>query len=207
MANIVEVGGVEFDVNANGDLAYKELNRIQNKTATAGNAMVKNMDKSQKGLKGVFAKIGAGAAMMVAGIVAGIASMANQIGQAIGKSIKAASDFNESNSKMKFVFKDIAKEAEATARSLTNYGFSLTEATKTIGDIGDVLTGVKFGQEEALAMSEQIARMAQDITSFTNYAGGVSGATQVLTKAMLGERDALIGLGIKLSSLAVCIII
>lgn len=111
--------------------------------------------------------------------------------------LKAASDAQETSSKFAIVFRDIQKDAEESFKVLRNeYGLSSTAAKQLLADTGDLLTGFGFSQTAALDLSTQVAKLGADLASFTNFAGGAEGATQALTKALLGERDSVKALGI-----------
>lgn len=113
--------------------------------------------------------------------------------------IKAASDFEESSSKFNTVFSDLRDESSATAKQLAkDFGLSRGQATQLLGDTGDLLTGFGFTQESALDLSKQVNELAVDLASFTNFSGGAEGASQALTKALLGERESIKSLGISI---------
>jgi hypothetical protein len=113
--------------------------------------------------------------------------------------VMAASDAEETASKFKVVFKDIAAEAKASSDLLRNsYGLSSQASNQLLGDTGDLLTGFGFSQKSALELSTEVNKLAVDLASFTNYAGGAEGASQALTKALLGERESVKALGISI---------
>lgn len=115
---------------------------------------------------------------------------------AIDASIEAA----ETNQKFAVTFKEVSKEAEEAAKNLAdNYGLARDEAKKLLSDTGDLLAGFGFTGEEALGLSEKVNQLAVDLASFSNVEGGATRASEILTKAMLGERDALVSLGIKIT--------
>lgn len=112
-------------------------------------------------------------------------------------SLKAASDAEETFSKFDTVFRDVAKSANDSFETLRNeYGLSSRAAKQLLGDTGDLLTGFGFSQEAALDLSTEVNKLAVDLASFTNYAGGAEGASEALTKALLGERESVKALGI-----------
>ena len=112
-------------------------------------------------------------------------------------SIKAASDAEETFSKFDTVFRDIQGSAETAFKTLRNeYGLSSMAAKQMLGDTGDLLTGFGFSQEGALNLSMEVQKLAVDLASFTNYSGGAKGASEALTKALLGERESVKALGI-----------
>lgn len=114
--------------------------------------------------------------------------------------LKEGSDAEEATQKFNVVFKDVRTEATKTAQDLAkNFGISGTAAENFLSGTGDLLTGLKFGGDEALAMSKQIAELGVDLASFTNIEGGAERAVHALTSALLGEREAIKALGIKIS--------
>ena len=68
-----------------------------------------------------------------------------------------------------------------------------------LGSTGDLLTGMGATAETALDLSTKTQRLAVDLASFSNYQGGAKGASEALTKAMLGERESVKALGIVIS--------
>lgn len=112
-------------------------------------------------------------------------------------SIKAASDAEETFNKFDTVFRNIQGSAEKAFQTLrTEYGLSSTAAKQMLGDTGNLLTGFGFSQQGALELSMEVQKLAVDLASFTNYSGGAKGASEALTKALLGEREQLKSLGI-----------
>lgn len=118
----------------------------------------------------------------------------------MGKSmIDAARDAGETQSKFDTVFRDIKGRANNTADSLAkSFGLAGDKARQLMGDTGDLLTGFGFSQQAALDMSTRVNELAVDLASFTNYSGGAEGASQALTKALLGERESLKMLGVSI---------
>jgi hypothetical protein len=47
-------------------------------------------------------------------------------------------------------------------------------------------------------LSNEVNKLAVDLASFTNFSGGAEGASQALTKALLGERESVKSLGISI---------
>ncbi len=113
--------------------------------------------------------------------------------------VSAASDAEETASKFKVVFRDVAKDAQASADLLRNsYGLSSQASNQLLSDTGDLLTGFGFSQKSALDLSTEVNKLAVDLASFTNFSGGAEGASQALTKALLGERESVKSLGISI---------
>lgn len=117
----------------------------------------------------------------------------------IKKSINISRDFQEENSKFKTVFKDVGEAADKMRKQLQNsYGLSRKNSTQLLAATGDLLTGFGFAGDMALELSGEVQKLAIDLASFTNYAGGADGASQALTKALLGERESVKALGISI---------
>lgn len=113
--------------------------------------------------------------------------------------INSASDAQETLSKFETVFKHINNAANDSAEELSNsYGLSDKAAQELLGNTGDLLTGFGFSQKAALDLSTSVNKLAVDLASFTNYSGGATGASQALTKALLGERESVKSLGISI---------
>jgi len=118
----------------------------------------------------------------------------------LGKaSLKLASDFAEVEQKFNVVFKSIQDEANKTADNLAeNFGLSNKAAKQLLGGTGDLLTGFGFADKAALDLSNKVQELAVDLASFNNLQGGATRASEILTKALLGERDSLIAVGAKI---------
>ena len=129
----------------------------------------------------------------------GVALAAIGIKRFTSSLLQAASDAEETANKFGVVFSSISKDANEAAKNLaTNFGLSSTGAKQLLSDTGDLLTGFGFTQESALNLSTQVQELAVDLASFTNFSGGAEGASQALTKALLGERESVKALGISI---------
>lgn len=132
--------------------------------------------------------LGIGAALGVG--IAGIAAM----GKAL---IKSASDAAETRGKFEVVFRAVRSESAAAAKDLQeNFGLSRKSAQQLLSDTGDLLSGFGFTGAAALDLSTKVNKLAVDLASFTNFSGGAKGASEALTKALLGERESVKALGI-----------
>ncbi len=116
----------------------------------------------------------------------------------LGKAFsKAASDAEEIGSKYATIFRDIRGDAEEVANTFAeSFGLAGSTARELLGNTADLLTGLGFTQQGALELSEQVNTLAADLASFSNFAGGTTGASEALTKALLGEAESAKALGI-----------
>lgn len=113
--------------------------------------------------------------------------------------IKTASDAEEADSKFNTIFKNIQGKAGDVAKTFArDFGQSGLQAQQLLGNTADLLTGFNFTQESALDLSKQVNELAVDLASFTNFSGGAQGASEALTKALLGERESVKSLGISI---------
>ena len=114
--------------------------------------------------------------------------------------VKFAIDAEETAAKFGTAFKNIRKEADQTAEDLAKgYGLSNTAAQRLLAGTGDLLKGFGATESQALGLSKSVQELAVDLASYNNLQGGGARASQILTRAMLGEREALTSLGIKIS--------
>lgn len=120
--------------------------------------------------------------------------------QKVQESIDLASDFQETSSKFETVFKDVSDESKKMATNLQkNFGLSAKSSMQLLSDTGDMLTGFGFAGDSALDLSNKVQELAVDLASFTNFSGGAEGASQALTKGLLGEREMMKSLGIAIN--------
>lgn len=126
----------------------------------------------------------------------GVSLVTEQIKDGINKAV----EYGETVNKFKVVFGDGTKTIESASNAFkdltSNYGLSNNAALEMLSSTGDLLTGLGFSQEQALGFSEQVQKLSVDLASFQNYAGGAKGASEALTKALLGETESAKGLGI-----------
>jgi len=159
------------------------------------------IDKAKKGTEkfntGLGNLSGTVKKLLGAGAIIALASKIKDIGVA---SIGAASDAQETQNKFNVVFSSMSDDANDMAIALSgSYGLSQQAAKDMLAGTGDLLVGLGFTQDSALDLSTQVLTLGADLASFTNYSGGAEGASEALTKALLGERDMLKGLGISIN--------
>ena len=156
---------------------------------TQFSSQMQNANRSMQKMGQNFTKIGQGMSLGITLPILGIGAAA----------VKAASDAEETSAKFETVFRDVSKAAQESADILRNaYGLSSNASKQLLSDTGDLLTGFGFSQKSALDLSTEVNKLAVDLASFTNYSGGAEGASQALTKALLGERESVKSLGISI---------
>lgn len=115
---------------------------------------------------------------------------------AFGKRLlQLGSDATEFESKFKTVFKGVEEEAFATFNSMSQaVGRSNLDLIRFAGTVGDTLKPMGLASDQALALSENMIKLAIDTASFNNVSD--EQAINAFTKALTGEREALKSLGI-----------
>ncbi len=138
--------------------------------------------------------------LLTAGIAAlGVTISAGLVIGGLTKAIGSAVSLAEESSKLGVIFKNVRTQAKAVGQDLQkNFGISELAATKLLGATGDLLTGFGFTSSSALDLSADVQKLAVDIASFSNLQGGASRASVIITKALLGETDSLVALGVKI---------
>lgn len=132
----------------------------------------------------------------IAGYAAAYLSLRAIVGFA-QSSIKTFSDLEEETNKFNVVFQGMGEQTTQILRQMREeFGLSELAAKKMLAGTGDILTGFGFDRQTALDLSEGAAKLGADIASFSNYSGGAEGATNALTKAMLGETESAKLLGV-----------
>ncbi len=173
---------VDILYRAKIDKAIKDIKKLE-----------KGVEKSGKKQEGFLKKTGKAWKFLGAAIIGGI------VVKAFKALTKRAIDAQETLSKFNTVFRDVIKSANIAAKELSSsFGLSNDKARELLASTGDLLTGFGFSQKAALDLSSEVNKLAVDLASFTNFSGGAEGASQALTKALLGERESVKALGISI---------
>ncbi len=159
---------------------FKKLEGAGNK-ATFG---LRTFDSAvTNGVKNL-AKFGA-----VAGVVAGV----------VGKQlIDAASDLEESQSKVNVVFGQSSKAVtDFASTAATSMGISKRAALEATGTYGNLLQAFGVAQPQAVEMSTTLVQLAGDLASFNNTS--VEDAIQALRSGLSGETEPLKRFGVAIN--------
>ena len=188
---------INIIVKMQADQAVKDAKKLKDgldkteKSAQALSVQIKETSRAFSVFAGNIAAIGV--AKLTQTLVRATKGLID-LGQA---SIQAASDAEETLNKFNVVFRDVSDEAESAANNLAkSFGLAQSEAKGLLADTADLLSGFGFTGKAALDLSTQVQELAVDLASFTNFSGGAQGASEALTKALLGERESVKALGI-----------
>lgn len=170
-----------------GDLTavYQRLGKLEQTIKGSSNSSTASFTK-------MFASIASGQ------IVANLASKAiGALVQGIKDSIQVSIDAQETFSKYDSVFEGMGEQSEEAAQRFAKaFDLAGVTAKDMLSNTGNLLQGFGATRSESLAMAEAVNTLAADLASFTNYSGGAKGASEALTKALLGERESAKSLGI-----------
>lgn len=121
---------------------------------------------------------------------------------AIGDSIKAASDMNETQTKLDAVFKSSADTVRAWAKdSATSMGMSKQAALEAAGTFGNFLEALGSAEPEAARMSTTLVTLAGDLASFNNQ--DPTEVLAALKSGIAGEIEPMRRFGVDISDAAV----
>jgi hypothetical protein len=177
------------DISAKLDTLDRKQDELA--TGTAGTATSVN---------GSWSKIGSGVGenakkvgLAAMGIVGSLAVIGPQI-------IESGAKLDALNQKSATVFEGSLGSVQSWAKqNASALGLTTDQLTGVAAGVGDLLKPMGFTAEQAASMSTEMLNLSGALSAWT---GGTQSATEVsdiLTKAMLGERDGLKALGISIS--------
>lgn len=157
----------------------------------------KSLSQTKAKTEGFSSFLG-GWASKVAGLFAA-AFTVDKIVEFDKKLLQVASHSNEVSSRFENTFAGAVDKANASIVELTtNYGYSSSAAKESMSATGGLVETLGATDEVAAQMSAQVVKLGADMASYVDYAGGAKGASDALTKALLGETDASKGLSLSL---------
>ncbi len=155
-------------------------------------AMRKGVDKTNSLLSGfgrTVARVGTGIAA---------AFSARAITEFASESVKAASDLQESLSKVEQVFGGAGNVEKWAEDSATAFGLSSQAALEAAGTYGNLFTSFGIGAGQASLMSTALVELAADLGSFNNTS--VEQAITALRSGLSGETEPLKRYGVALTA-------
>ncbi|RMH81576.1 MAG: hypothetical protein D6683_04090 [Actinomyces sp.] len=101
--------------------------------------------------------------------------------------------------KVATVFGDTRDEIEAwAANNAHSFGLTRRELLKVSADFADLIVPMGATREQAESMTEQVVGLAGALSEWTGGERSAAEVAHILSSAMLGEREALKGLGISI---------
>lgn len=153
----------------------------------------KALNESKRNTRAWIRDIGQGIAQGLGQAVFGALSngVRAAVGE-IGKAAKAASDLNETVAKTSAVYGDNSREVlEWSKNSANAFGLSREAALNNASALGNMFLQLGAGRKDAAVLSQDMIKLAADLTSFHNVAGGTEEVLQAMQSAFRGEYDAL----------------
>jgi hypothetical protein len=181
-------GGI--NVKIDGDYNNKDIKRAISD--------LKALENNAQETQGKFSGMSKGMKVAGAAVAAAAAGMAYAVGRFAVDSIGAASDLQESQSKVTAVFKDQADEVMAWAdTSATAFGQSRQQALEAAGTYGNLFQAFGLTSEAAQEMSTRMVELAADLASFNNTS--IDDAIQALRSGLSGETEPLKRFGVAIN--------
>lgn len=193
------------DVGFDLKLAVKDFNTNLKRVDRNLNNFHNDFEKRAKASRQMWNSfIGNLASNAVTGAVNALGNLANSMKEFGKEAFFAAVNAQETASKFDAVFSTISEKSEKAAKDLQrNFGLGVTESKTLLSATGDLLTGFGFAQEASLELSSKVQELSVDLASFTNFSGGAKGASEAITKALLGETESMKALGVSIQQKAV----
>jgi hypothetical protein len=136
------------------------------------------------------------------GIKAGVAGIVGMLGgQLIGSTVNAAVGFEQMNKKISTVFGDSEKDVRAWAKTVSSQmGTSSQEVAGMAAAMADLLKPMGMTTRQAADMSKEMVGISAALSAWSGGQRSAAEVTDILSGALLGEYDALKGLGISLDA-------
>lgn len=171
-----------------------QLARVSQQARRSIDSVDVQAKKSSKGITGSFKSMGAGAKAGLAGLI-GTSAVAG------GKAIfDLAANMELMDQKAQTVFGGqlsvVKKWAKANANAM---GLTSKEATGLAANFADLLIPMGFTREAAAKMSTDVVGLSGALARWSGGKRTAAEVSEILAKAMLGERDGLKELGISIS--------
>ncbi len=133
-------------------------------------------------------------------ISGGIAIGISQLARMGKEAVLAAVDAEEAGAAFETTFGSAVSRASAFVEEFANMaGFSRAELQQLMAVNGNVVQGMGATEAQSAALSERMVRLAGDVASFSNAAGGAQSVLLALQSAINGEREALKTYGLAIS--------
>ena len=146
-----------------------------------------------------FSRMGSTIATVGKRAAIGLGAVGVAAGLAAKSAIDAASDLNESVSKVGVVFgkngKDMLRWSTTAATAM---GISRQQALESAGTFGNLFRAMKIGTPEAATMSKSMTQLASDLASFNN--ANPEDVLLALRSGLVGEAEPLRKFGVQLSA-------
>jgi phage-related protein len=177
---------VELEFVGQGDRLIREMNSVDNA-----------MDRTSKKTKGMSDN-------MKTALGAGAAAFAGMAAVGIKKVLDLNKSIDAMDVKAKTVFAEQLPSMQKWANGLKEaFGTSQREVVNMAAGLADLLKPMGFTGQQAAEMSRKMIDLSGALSRWTGGQRSAAEVSDILSAAMLGERDALQGLGISISALEI----
>lgn len=186
-------GQVVFEISADGKKAYASLDDFTRAVEQAGKKWDRTVDDSADNMQKSFTK---------AFNIERVKDFGLKLGESLVKiaaaSIDAASDLREVQNVVDVTFGENASQIDAWAKTaITQFGLTETKAKQFASTMGAMMKSSGLAGPEIVDMSEKLAGLAADMSSFYNM--DFDTAFQKIRSGISGETEPLKQLGINMS--------
>ena len=169
------------------DADIRDFDRDMKKADRRLDDIDRSTKKASKGLGGMKTAMLAVASSVA---IAGLTRAAKQM-------TMLAVDAEEAGSAFKTVFGPAVHSAQKFVDEFANSaGFAGYELQQLMATTGNIVQGIGATEEESAKLAESMARLAGDVASFSNAAGGAPAVLKALQSGLTGETEALKTYGI-----------
>lgn len=170
---------LEVEIVADADSVPRDMRKVADATEDTAD----KMGKLDKAARVAFAVLASG-----------------QVLEFAGELLDLTVQMEAAERRTSTVFGDMAVAATEWAEANREaFGTSTTGVLQMLSAVGDLLVPLEITRDEALLMSQEILNAANAFSEWTGGAITTADAQERVTKALLGERDGLVELGIKIN--------
>jgi hypothetical protein len=182
----VAVKPVEIRIVGDADSAVKAFKSVDDAGEQTGSKL--------EGAKAKFGGISDSAKLAFAGMGAGAVALGADM-------FRLGADLEQQAAKAKTVFGDELGTVQTWAKeNATAMGLTSREATGLATNFADLLIPMGMSREEAAKMSTEVIGLSGALSAWSGGQKSAAEVAEILQGAMLGETDALKGLGISISA-------
>jgi phage-related protein len=181
-------------------MAEKKLSVVITGDAKGAQDAFGKVNSSADGMSGKLSKVGGGIGKAFGAAALGGAAIGAGLVVVGGQLLTSGAQVEGWRQKTKVVFEGQAGDVRAWADK-NNEAFGVTddELAGLAASFGDLLKPMGFTSAEAAKMSTDVVGLSGALSSWSGGSVSAAEASDVLAKAMLGERDGLKGLGISIT--------
>lgn len=188
--------GIEINVDYKNSGEIKALSRDLDGVAASGKKASPQLEELSKRTSGL--------GVSLKGIVTGgaLALVGQQLIEFGKRSVAAASDVEEMQSKFNTVFKDLAGDVTGELQTFANAANrSIYDLQGFAATLQDTFVPLGFARQEAADTSVQLVKLAEDLASFNNL--GTADVVRDLQSAMVGNTETLRKYGVVATQAAI----